>query len=182
MGSILPLEGQEARAKGPHSGGLGTGCMISWQQLRYRSTAIQLYPDYWLRPFCTRNAFDLKWNEPLTSFQLDLPTSTTHPRAVAVVWPLDSWIRYPFSRVALIRQVDKSFPLTCLARGDAHLVAGSWWTQTTILLVNMGWLCRSTSGVWALGLAKCDDNQMPTVGFLWKPLFEVRHTATQWLL
>ena len=59
-------------------------------------------------------------------------------------------------------------------------MAGSSWTQNTISLVNMGWLCRSPAGVWALGLAKCDDKQMPTLGILWKHLFEVRHTAMQW--
>ena len=64
--------------------------LISLQRLRYRSTLTQLNPDYSLRPLCTRNAFDLKWRELRTLLQLDPPTSTTHPRSTAVVWPLDS--------------------------------------------------------------------------------------------
>ena len=111
--------------------------------------------------------------------QLDPLTSTTDPRATAVVWPGNTWIRYLVSRPALIRQVDKNSPLTFLARGDGYPVAGSSWTQITICLVSMGWLCRSPAGVWALGLANCDDKQMPTLGILWKRLFEVRNTATQ---
>ena len=59
-------------------------------------------------------------------------------------------------------------------------MAGSSWTHITISLVNMGWFCRSPGGVWALGLANCDDKQMPTLGIFWKSLFEVRNTATQW--
>ena len=52
----------------------------------------------------------------------------------------------------------------------------SSWTQITISLMNMGWLCRSPSDVFALGLAKCDDKQMPTLGIFWKTLFEVHNT------
>ena len=49
----------------------------------------------------------------------------------------------------LIRQVDTSFTLTFLVRGDGYPVAGSSWTKITISLVNMGWLCRSHANVWA---------------------------------
>ena len=77
--------------------------LISLQHLRYRSTATRLNPDYYVRPLFTRNAFDVKWKELLTPLQLDAPRYTTHPRATAVVWPVDSFIRYLFSRPALIR-------------------------------------------------------------------------------
>ena len=102
--------------------------------------------------------------------QLD-PTSSTQPCATAMVWPLDSWIPYLFSRCALIRQVDRFFPLTFFVRGDAYPVAGTSCIQVTISLVNMGCLCRSFAVVWAVGLANCDDKQMPTLGILWKRLF-----------
>ena len=59
-------------------------------------------------------------------------------------------------------------------------MAGSSWTKITISLVNMGWLCWSPAGVCVLGLANCDDKQMLTLVILWKRLFEVRNTATQW--
>ena len=154
--------------------------LISLQQLQYGSTVTPLNPDYYIRPLCTRRAFYLKLNELLTPLQLDPPTSTTHPRATTVVWPLDSWIRYVFSRLALIRPVDTSVPLTFLVRGDRYCVAGSSWTEITIPLVNMGCLCRSPAGVWAVWLANCDDKDMPTLRILWKSLFEVRNTATQW--
>ena len=59
-------------------------------------------------------------------------------------------------------------------------MAGNSWTQITISLVNMGWLCRSYACVWAMGLANRDDKQMPSLRILWKRLFEVRNTAKQW--
>ena len=101
--------------------------LMSLQKVRYRSTVTQLNPHYYVSPLCTRNAFDLKWKELLTPLQLDPPTSTTRPRATAVVWALESWIRYLFSRPALIRQVERSFPLTLPCGGqfmdqDHHLL------------------------------------------------------------
>ena len=51
-------------------------------------THLNLYS--YVRPLCTRNAFDLKWKELLTHLKLDPPTSTTHPRTTRVVWPLGS--------------------------------------------------------------------------------------------
>ena len=72
--------------------------LISLLQLWYRSTVPQLNPDYYVRPLCTHNAFDPKRKELLTPLQLDPRTSTNHPCATAVVWPLDSWIQYLFSR------------------------------------------------------------------------------------
>ena len=154
--------------------------LISLLQLQYWCTVTQLNPDHYVELLCTGNAFDLKSQELLTPLQLDPPTSTTHPCATAVVWPLDSWIRYVFSRPALIRRVYKSFPLTFLVRGDRYPVSGSSWTQITISLANMGWLCRFFAAAWALRLANRHDKQMPTLGILWKCLFEVRKAATQW--
>ena len=89
--------------------------LISLQQ--YRSTVTQLNPDHYVRPLCTRNAFDLKWKERRTPLQLHPLTSTTHPCATAVVWPLDSWIRYLFSRPALIRQLTGVCPSLSLSKG-----------------------------------------------------------------
>ena len=64
--------------------------VISLQQLRYRSTVTQLNPDYYVRPLCSCNAFNLKWKHLPTPLQLDLPTSKTYPRAARVVGPADS--------------------------------------------------------------------------------------------
>ena len=44
--------------------------LISLQQLQYRPTVRQFNPDYYIRPLCTRNAFDKKIEEvayPLTA-------------------------------------------------------------------------------------------------------------------
>ena len=52
--------------------------LSSLQQLRYQSMITQLNAGYYVRPLCTRNAFDLKWKGLLTPLQLDPPTSTSH--------------------------------------------------------------------------------------------------------
>ena len=58
--------------------------------------------DYYVGHLCTCNAFALKWKQLLTALQLEPPTSTTHPRTIVVVWPVNSWTRWLFSRRAFI--------------------------------------------------------------------------------
>ena len=98
--------------------------------------------------------------------QLDPLTSTTHPCATVLPWPSDSKIRYLFNRPLLVSRVDRLFPMAFIVRRDGYPVAGTLWTKITISLVNMGWLCRSLANVWAVGLAYCDDKQMPIMGIL----------------
>ena len=114
--------------------------LISLQQLRYRSTVTWPNLNYDIRPLCTCNALDIKWKELLTPLRLNPPTSTTHPLATAVVWPHGLLDAVMFSRLALIRNVDKSFLLTFLVRGvpcggqflggndqSTADVAAGWW-------------------------------------------------------
>ena len=58
-------------------------------------------------------------------------------------------------------------------RGDAYPAVRGNWTPLTISLANFDRLARSLAGLWALGMANCDDKAMETLGTLWKSNWEV---------
>ena len=105
--------------------------------------------------------------------QLDPPVATVLPKATGMSWPFASWVKYILSWPALVRSINRTFPLTFIIRGDAYPVAGGNWTQLTISLANFDRLARSPAGLWVLSMASCDDKAMDTLGTLWKSNWEL---------
>ena len=66
------------------------------------------------------------------------------------------------SRPRLVWEVDRSFPLTLMVRGDADAVVGSNGTQLTISSANLCRLAHSLARLWVLSSANCDAKAMPT--------------------
>ena len=125
------------------------------------------------RPICTERDFQACWKELVAPVQLDEPVATVLPKATGISWPFASWVTYILSRPGLVRSINRNFPLTFIAWGDAYPVAGGNWTQLTISLANFDHLARSPAGLWVLSMANCDDKAMDTLETLWKSNWEV---------
>ena len=95
------------------------------------------------------------------------------PKAIGISWPFASWVKKILSRPGLVRSINRSFPLTCMVRGDAYPVAGGNWTPLTIALANFHRLARSPAGLGVLSMANGDDKAMDTLRTLWKSNWEV---------
>ena len=73
--------------------------------------------------------------------------ATVLPNATEISWPFASWVKYIFSRAELPWDIDCSFPLTFIIRGDAYPMAKSTWTQLTISLANFGSMAHPLAGL-----------------------------------
>ena len=124
-------------------------------------------------PPTSGRAFQARWKELVAPVQLDDPVATVLPKATGISWPFASWVTYILSRPALVRSINRTFPLTFIVRGDAYPVAGGNWTQLTISLANFERWARFPAGLWVLSMANCDDKAMDTLGTLWKSNWEV---------
>ena len=122
---------------------------------------------------CPERALQQLWQEVLAPLELELPVSTSHPKATSVSPPWASWLRYIASQPPLCRMIDGSFPLTFIVRADGYPCAGGEWSQLSVTIVNMGLWGRISACVWIIGLAICGDKQMATLATPWKANIEV---------
>ena len=126
------------------------------------------------RPLCTDKDFHAEWDSLLSAMHLDDPVSTDDPPATGVSWPLDEWAEYVQSREALAFDLEQAdAPIVIIVRGDGYPIGGEVFSQMCVGLANHGKQARRPAFCWVLGLAACHDNQMATLGELWKTNFEV---------
>ena len=73
--------------------------------------------DPYARPLCTKRGFQARWKELIGPVELDVLGALVLPKAIGISWRLASGVMYIFFCLGLLRDINRSFPLTFIVRG-----------------------------------------------------------------
>ena len=131
-----------------------------------------------LRPICTREAFDAEWRARCTPLKLAPPVTAGSPPSSGRSWPIASWVNYVQSRNALPDCTDWSHSLMFIVRGDAFFCAGGSWSHLGIALASHSACARQPAYYWVIGMAVCADKDMAQLGAIWNDNLHVWFART----